>query len=71
MFWLRNKKNNFQLHTLIWGPVSSGTIGLIFGLTLHLFSFFVSTTNEGFGNTAHMLSILATPLQDIFQGFSV
>ena len=21
MFWLRNKKNNFQLHTLIWGPV--------------------------------------------------
>ena len=21
MFWLRNKKNNFLLHTLIWGPV--------------------------------------------------
>ena len=21
MFWLRNKKNNFQLSTLIWGPV--------------------------------------------------
>ena len=20
MFWLRNKKNNFQLHNLIWGP---------------------------------------------------
>ena len=20
MFWLRNKKNNFQLATLIWGP---------------------------------------------------
>ena len=20
MFWLRNKKNNFQLCTLIWGP---------------------------------------------------
>ena len=20
MFWLRNKKNNFQLHALIWGP---------------------------------------------------
>ena len=20
MFWLRNKKINFQLHTLIWGP---------------------------------------------------
>ena len=20
MFWLRYKKNNFQLHTLIWGP---------------------------------------------------
>ena len=20
MFWLRNKKNNFQLHTLIWRP---------------------------------------------------
>ena len=23
MFWLRNKKNYFQLHTLIWGPVKS------------------------------------------------
>ena len=22
MFWLRNKKNNFQLRTLIWGPVT-------------------------------------------------
>ena len=22
MFWLRNKKNNFQLLTLIWGPAS-------------------------------------------------
>ena len=21
MFWLRNKKNSFQSHTLIWGPV--------------------------------------------------
>ena len=20
MFWLRNKKNNFQIPTLIWGP---------------------------------------------------
>ena len=20
MFWLKNKKNNFQFHTLIWGP---------------------------------------------------
>ena len=20
MFWLRNKKNNFPLHTRIWGP---------------------------------------------------
>ena len=23
MFWLRNKKNNFPLHTLIWRPVRS------------------------------------------------
>ena len=23
IFWLRNKKNNFQLHTLIWGPVTT------------------------------------------------
>ena len=23
MFWLRNKKNNFLLHTLIWGPARS------------------------------------------------
>ena len=22
MFWMRNKKNNFQLRTLIWGPVT-------------------------------------------------
>ena len=29
MFWLRNKKNNFQLHTLIWGPGygMGGTVG--------------------------------------------
>ena len=24
MFWLRNKKNNFQLHTLIWGGGGGG-----------------------------------------------
>ena len=23
MFWLRNKKNNFQLRTFIWGPVAT------------------------------------------------
>ena len=23
MFWLSNKKNNFLLHTLIWGPVGA------------------------------------------------
>ena len=23
MFWMRNKKNNFQLRTLIWGPADS------------------------------------------------
>ena len=28
MFWLRNKENDFQLHTHIWGPV---------GLNLHAF----------------------------------
>ena len=26
MFWLRNKKNNFQLRTLIWRPVFSDFI---------------------------------------------
>ena len=26
MFWLRNKKNNFQIHTLIWGPVNREAI---------------------------------------------
>ena len=25
MFWLRNKNNNFQLHTLIWRPVTDHT----------------------------------------------
>ena len=29
-FWLRNKKNNFQLRTLFWGPAGD----LIFGLSL-------------------------------------
>ena len=24
MFWLRNKNNNFQLHTLIWRPACGG-----------------------------------------------
>ena len=35
MFWLRNKKYNFQVHTLIWGPgfrVLSGSILEIFTL---------------------------------------
>ena len=26
MFWLRNKKNNFQLHILIWGPETVLTV---------------------------------------------
>ena len=26
MFWLRNKKNNFQLHTLIWRAVITSKI---------------------------------------------
>ena len=26
MFWLRNKKNNFQLPTLIWGPDMSAHV---------------------------------------------
>ena len=25
MFWLRNKKNNFPVGTLIWGPVYIGS----------------------------------------------
>ena len=25
MFWLRNKKNSFQFHTLIWGPADGET----------------------------------------------
>ena len=27
MFWLRNKKNNFQLHTLIWGSEILNILG--------------------------------------------
>ena len=26
MFWLRNKKNNFQLRTLIWGGGGAGCV---------------------------------------------
>ena len=29
MFWLRNNKNNFQLHTLIWGPEHNVGIKLV------------------------------------------
>ena len=29
MFWLRNKKNNFQLHTLIWGLNINQMVGSI------------------------------------------
>ena len=32
MFWLRNKKNNFQLRTLIWGPGNVGHIRIILNL---------------------------------------
>ena len=28
MFWLRNKKDNFQLRTLIWGPADVSSSGL-------------------------------------------
>ena len=32
MFWLRNKKNNFQLRTLIWGPdVTAGQLNANYG----------------------------------------
>ena len=27
MFWLRNKKNHFQVHTLIWGPACNEVSG--------------------------------------------
>ena len=38
MFWLRNKKTNFQLHILIWGPAhvireGSGKPGQLRSLT--------------------------------------
>ena len=29
MFWLRNKNNNFQLCTLIWGPVTDNLARII------------------------------------------
>ena len=28
MFWLRNKKNNLLLHTLLWGPALVVVMGL-------------------------------------------
>ena len=47
MFWLRNKKNNFQLRTLNWRPgishmhvqLYSRAKVLNFGLSLHLLPF--------------------------------
>ena len=37
MFWLRNKKNNFQLHTLIWGP----------GVRSHVFQMYKNSADSG------------------------
>ena len=34
MFWLRNKKNNDQLHTLIWGPGLRETFYSVFSYLL-------------------------------------
>ena len=30
MFWMRNKNNKFQVHTLIWGPVLHSNIEFIY-----------------------------------------
>ena len=35
MFWLRNKKNNFQLHTLIWGPGYENVVNVL-DISLHI-----------------------------------
>ena len=34
MFWLRNKENNFQLRTLIWGPGPCQRHQVLFGQIL-------------------------------------
>ena len=37
MFWLRNKENNFQLHTLMWWPEIEKRMNiLLFGLLLNV-----------------------------------
>ena len=41
-FWLRNKKNNFQLRTLIWGPGATNTCNQLCFLLFQLF-FTIST----------------------------
>ena len=40
MFWLRNKKNNFQLHSLIWGPELSTNLSYDTKMTLNEILFF-------------------------------
>ena len=46
MFWLRNKKNNFLLHTLIWRPGSGDEKGYFYlnydAKVLHLVYGFLS-----------------------------
>ena len=53
MFWLRNKKNNFQLHTLIWGPeLSSGARVLNFDQSIHPHLKFICASSKGSSETA-------------------
>ena len=51
MFWLRSKKSNFQLHTLIWGP------DLYFSVKFKLLFFITSFSLEL--NTTQYLGVLS------------
>ena len=54
MFWLRNKKDNFQLRTLIWGP---DILRVVLSNTLILISllYTIDLTGPGQTNTAHII----------------
>ena len=57
IFWLRNMKNNFQLPTLVWGPVfvSPAKHGRHIGI-MSLLSLISSTSSVSSGASSHSVT---------------
>ena len=63
MFWLRNKKNNFQLRTLIWGPGKGSKILYAFH---SLFSIKMLVIRDGIHNMLARIANREDPDQTAF-----